>query len=117
MVNTLREVVGNDIIFVIAGNYQYGKIVHELFDKNKAYIDDYCKKEKCSHFYVSSKTGENIEQTFNCLITSVLKKINEKSNIKRGRGRQLQIKTHDGIYFNEKGDLQYMKILNKYINF
>ena len=116
-VNTLREVVGNDIIFVIAGNYQHGKIVHELFDKNKAYIDDYCKKEKCSHFYVSSKTGENIEQTFNCLITSVLKKINEKSNIKRGRGRQLQIKTHDGIYFNEKGDLQSMKILNKYINF
>ena len=74
MVNTVREVVGKDIIFVIAGIFQFEKIDKKLIHENNVNVDAYCQKENCSHFYIS-KNGYNLEETFNSLITSVLKKI------------------------------------------
>ena len=51
-------------------------------------------KNKCKHFYTSAKTGFNLDEAFDCLITSVLKKMmsNNTGGNKRGRGRQIGIK-------------------------
>ena len=127
-VNTVREIVGKEIIMVIAGNINNEKINLGFIDKNKANIYVYCQKENCSHFYISSETGFNIEETFNYLITSVLKKASMNPNkwIKRGKGRKLQIKEEYNTqkkleqkdeYFNEKRHSKFMRLLNKYINF
>jgi small GTP-binding protein len=92
-VNTLQEVVGKDIIFVIAGN-KFDLSKRDKLEANQAKIDSYCQQEKCQHFYTSAKTGFNLDETFECLITSVLDKI-ENENLggnRKGRGRNLQIK-------------------------
>ena len=93
-VNTLQEVVGKDIVFVIAGN-KFDLSKKPDLEANKAQVDNYCQQEKCQHFYTSAKTGFNLDETFNCLITSVLKKI-DNENIgggnRKGRGRKLEIK-------------------------
>ena len=91
-VQTLQEVVGKDIIFVIAGNKF--DLVKKSLDENKAQVESYCQQENCQHFYTSAKTGFNLDDTFNCLINSVLKKI-ESENLggnRKGRGRKLEIK-------------------------
>ena len=91
-VQTLQEVVGKDIIFVIAGNKIDLSKKADL-EQNKAQVDSYCQQEKCQHFDTSAKTGFNLEETFNTLITSVLRKI-ESENLgsnKKGRGRKLEI--------------------------
>ena len=92
-VNTLQEVVGKDIIFVIAGN-KFDLSKRDKLEANQANVDSYCQQEKCQHFYTSAKTGFNLDETFECLITSVLDKI-ENENLggnRKGRGRNLQIK-------------------------
>ena len=68
-VDYLKEVIRNDIIFFIAGN-KYNISNKVLIDENKANIDNYYQEEKCSHFYISTKTVYNLEETFNSLITS-----------------------------------------------
>ena len=92
-VNTLQEVVGKDIVFVIAGN-KFDLSKKADLEANKAQVDSYCQQEKCQHFYTSAKTGFNLDETFNSLITSVLRKIenDNSSGNRKGRGRNLQIK-------------------------
>ena len=92
-VQTLQEAVGKDIIFVIAGN-KFDLSKKNMLDANNANVDAYCKQENCQHFYTSAKTGYNVDEAFDCLITSVLKKL-ESSNTggnRKGRGRKLDIK-------------------------
>ena len=96
-VYNLREIVGKDIIFVIAGN-KYDISNKDVIDENKANIDNYCQKENCSYFYISAKTGYNLEETFKSLITSVLQKVSKEPNEEnkksrgRGKGRKLENK-------------------------
>ena len=96
-VYNLREIVGKYIIFVIAGN-KYDISNKDVIDENKANIDNYCQKENCSHFYISAKTGYNLEETFKSLITSVLQKVSKEPNEEnkksrgRGKGRKLENK-------------------------
>ena len=96
---TLKEAVGKDITFVIAGNKydKYDKSNKELIDKCKANVDSYCRQENCSHFYTSAKTNFNLEDAFNTLITAVLKKVtkNQNEGSRRGRGRKLEIKEQE----------------------
>ena len=96
---TLKEAVGKDITFVIAGNKydKYDKSNKELIDKCKANVDSYCQQEKCSRFYTSAKTNFNLEDAFNTLITAVLKKVtkNQNEGSRRGRGRKLEIKEQE----------------------
>ena len=96
---TLKEAVGKDITFVIAGNKydKYDKSNKELIDKCKANVDSYCQQERCSHFYTSAKTNFNLEDAFNTLITAVLKKVtkNQNEGSRRGRGRKLEIKEQE----------------------
>jgi len=101
-VQTLQEVVGKDIIFVIAGNKF--DLVKKGFDENKAQVNSYCQQENCQHFYTSAKTGYNLNDTFTCLIDSVLKKIeNENSGGNRkGRGRKLEIKEQTEVKEKKK---------------
>ena len=98
-VMTLKETVGKDIIFVIAGNKydKYNKSNKDLIDKNKINVDKYCSQENCAHFYTSAKTGYNLEDTFKNLIISVLKKVtkNQSEGNKKGRGRKLEIKEQE----------------------
>ena len=91
-VQTLQEAVGKDIIFVIAGN-KFDLSKKSMLDANNANVDSYCKQENCQHFYTSAKTGYNVDEAFDCLITSVLKKLeNSNTGNKKGRGRKLDIK-------------------------
>jgi len=99
-VGTLREIVGENIIVVIAGN-KFDLYDKKLLGKSEEIINDYCQKEKCEHFYTSAKTGYNVDDTFNCLIKKVLNKVDEnpcifnKPNISRKKkGRKLEIRTN-----------------------
>ena len=92
-VHTLQEAVGKDIIFVIAGN-KFDLSDKNMINKNNEQVEAYCNQEKCKHFYTSAKTGFNLDEAFDCLITSVLKKVlsSNTGGNKRGRGRQIGIK-------------------------
>ena len=48
-VNTLKEAVGNDICFVIAGN-KFDLTNKDMINKNNELVDAYCKQQKCKHF-------------------------------------------------------------------
>ena len=64
---------------------------------NKANVQDYCQQENCSHFYISDKTGFNIDEAFDCLIISVLKNVTKIQNEgnRKERGRKLEIKEQE----------------------
>ena len=85
-VKTLEESVGNDITLVIAEN-KYHLADKNMIDKNREKINAFCAQHKCKHFYVSSKNGFNIDETFESLMSSVLRKVignNAENNKKRG---------------------------------
>jgi len=92
-VNTLKEVVGKDITFVIAGN-KFDLSDKNSLSQNSSAIDSYCAKENCKHFYTSAKTGFNLDEAFESLINSVLTKINsstDSSGVNKRRGKKLEI--------------------------
>ena len=72
----------------------------------KKVVDIYCNQVKCQHFYVSDKSGYNINEAFDCLINSVLKSVmssnNEGNKGKRGRKldnkEQIEQKNKKGCY-------------------
>ena len=93
-VHTLQEAVGKDIIFVIAGN-KFDLSDKNMINKNNEQVEAYCNQEKCKHFYTSAKTGFNLDEAFDTLINTALKKVLESNTgggNKRGRGRKLEIK-------------------------
>ena len=94
-VNTLREIVDKNIIFVIAGN-KFDLCDKKLKEKNEEIVNDYCEKEKCQHFYTSAKTGFNVQNVFECLIKKVLENIEKNPDIvNKKKGRRLEISAHE----------------------
>ena len=94
-VNTLREIVDKNIIFVIAGN-KFDLSDKNTLSQNQATVDAYCAKENCNHVYTSAKTGYNVDQVFEDLINKVLIKESKKSGdgkVKR-KGKGLQISSN-----------------------
>lgn len=90
-VNTLQEVVGKNITFVIAGN-KFDLSDKNSLSKNSSAVDAYCAKEHCQHFYTSAKTGYNLEEAFESLINSVMKKVNTGSGgVNKRKGKKLEI--------------------------
>ena len=91
-VHTLQEMVGKDITFVIAGN-KFDLSDKNMIEKNNEKVDNYCEKQKCKHFYTSAKTGFNLNDAFDSLINSVLKKVmgGNTAGFKK-KGKQLSIK-------------------------
>ena len=91
-VRTLQEMVGKDITFVIAGN-KFDLSDKNMIEKNNEKVDNYCEKQKCKHFYTSAKTGFNLNDAFDSLINSVLKKVmgGNTAGVKK-KGKQLSIK-------------------------
>ena len=73
-VRTLQEAVGKDTTFVIAGN-KFDLSDKNMIEKNNEKVDNYCAQQKCKHFYTSAKTGFNLNDAFDSLINSVLKKV------------------------------------------
>ena len=73
-VNTLQEVVGKDITFLIAGN-KFDLADKQSLEKHSSSIDSYCNKEHCKHIYTSAKTGYQVDEAFESLINSVLSKV------------------------------------------
>ena len=65
-----------------------------MINKNNEQVEAYCNQEKCKHFYTSAKTGFNLDEAFDCLITSVLKKVlsSNTGGNRKGRGRKLEVK-------------------------
>ena len=94
-VNTLREIVDKNIIFVIAGN-KFDLCDKKMIEKNEEIVNDYCEKEKCQHFYTSAKTGFNVDDVFECLIKKELDNIEKNPDIvNKKKGRRLEISTHE----------------------
>ena len=91
-VHTLQEMVGKDITFVIAGN-KFDLSDKNMIEKNNEKVDSYCAQQKCKHFYTSAKTGFNLNDAFDSLINSVLKKVmgGNTAGVKK-KGKQLSIK-------------------------
>ena len=73
-VNTLQEVVGKDITFLIAGN-KFDLADKQSLEKHSSSIDSYCNKEHCKHIYTSAKTGYQVDEAFESLINSVVSKV------------------------------------------
>jgi small GTP-binding protein len=94
-VNTLREIVDKNIIFVIAGN-KFDLCDKKLKEKNEEIVNDYCQKERCQHFYTSAKTGFSVDDVFECLIKKVLDNIEKNPDIvNKKKGRRLEISAHE----------------------
>ena len=91
-VHTLREIVGKNIIFVIAGN-KLDLLDKSLQDKNSSQVNEYVARENCKIFYTSCKTGYNVKEVFDTLIDIVLKYACDNNIVinKRG-GKKLEIK-------------------------
>ncbi len=90
-VRTLQESTDKDITFVVAGNkYNLLKQKNESFG-HESEINDYCNSQNCKHFFSSAKTGYQIADVFNSLITSVLSKVKTQKGINSRRGRRLEI--------------------------
>ena len=91
-VNTLKEVVGKDITFVIAGN-KFDLSDKNSLNQNSSSVEAYCSKENCKHFYTSAKTGYNLEEAFESLINTVLSKVNlnAEGGVNKRRGKKLEI--------------------------
>ena len=90
-VNTLQEVVGKDINFLIAGN-KFDLSDKNALEKNTSEINAYCSKMHCKHMYTSAKTGYNLEEAFDSLIKDVLNKVgsSKEGGIKR-KGKRIEI--------------------------
>ena len=90
--NTLKEIVGKNVIFVIVGN-KLDLLDKSLLDKNTSLVNEYIKKENCKIFYTSCKTGYNVKEVFDTLIDIVLKYASDNNIVinKRG-GKKLEIK-------------------------
>ena len=91
-VHILREAVGNDITMVIAGN-NIDLADKNMIDKNQEKIDAFCAQQNCKHFYISSRKGTNLNELFESLISSVLKKVIGSNGVGvQKKGKQLNIK-------------------------
>ena len=90
--NTLKEIVGKNVIFVIVGN-KLDLLDKSLLDKNTSLVNEYIKKENCQIFYTSCKTGYNVEEAFDTLIKSVLKYVQDNNIVTNKRaGKKLEIR-------------------------
>ena len=90
--NTLKEIVGKNVIFVIVGN-KLDLLDKGLLDKNTSLVNEYIKKENCKIFYTSCKTGYNVEEAFDTLIKSVLKYVQDNNIVTNKRaGKKLEIR-------------------------
>ena len=90
--NTLKEIVGKNVIFAIAGN-KLDLLDKSLLDKNTSLVNEYIKKENCKIFYTSCKTGYNVEEAFDTLIKSVLKYVQDNNIVTNKRaGKKLEIR-------------------------
>ena len=90
-VNTLKEVVGKNITFVIAGN-KFDLSDKNSISQNSSVINSYCSKENCKHLYTSAKTGYNLEDVFESLINSVLSRVTSSpEGGVRKKGKKLEI--------------------------
>ena len=90
--NTLKEIVGKNVIFVIVGN-KLDLLDKSLLDKNTSLVNEYIKKENCKIFYTSCKTGYNVEEAFDTLIKSVLKYVQDNNIVTNKRaGKKLEIR-------------------------
>lgn len=79
-VQSLKEEVDKNITIIILGNkIELSKI--KYIEKNKELIEAYCIQENCKHFYVSAKTGYNIDTALDYLISSSIEKL--KSNYRK----------------------------------
>ena len=95
-VSTLREIVDQNIIFVIAGN-KLDICDKKLLDKNEEIINGCCQKENCKRFCTSAKTGCDVGDAFDCLIKKVLDKIEKNPSVgnAKKKGRRLEISARE----------------------
>ena len=90
---TLHKIAGKDMTILVAGN-KFDLIDKNTIEEQKPSIESYCTKESIKHFfYISSKTGFDIDEVFDTLIVDTLNKVFSSTNglVTRRRGRKLEI--------------------------
>lgn len=102
-VNELRTIVGPDTIFVVAGN-KFDKLTSkDDYEKSNEIVKKYIEEENVKHFYTSAKSGENLNEAFECVVNLALakaascndKKTKGKGNIKVESGKDVPKKKGD----------------------
>ena len=92
-VNELKQMLGNDVKFVVAGNkFDLIKSKEDL-NNNQKNVDEYIKQENVRHFFTSAKSGENVSETFECITHQVLETL--KPEHKKGGKGKLKISTEN----------------------
>jgi Ras-related protein Rab-21 len=96
-VKELKNMLGQDITFVIAGNKFDLIRSKEDLAKNDEMVNKYINEEKARHFYTSAKSGENLNEAFEAVIELTLNKIGnliEKGKVtKKGKGLMIESNT------------------------
>ena len=90
MAHILKEFLGNDIPIVICGN-KLELCERNIITKMDEIVNPFCEQEKCLHFYVSGKTGLNVDEAFDTLIREVLKKYDSYFHENRKKRIKLDI--------------------------
>ena len=90
-VNELREMVGKNTIFVILGNKADLIQSKSELDKIQVFVDEYAGKEKVKGFFVSAKTGYNINDAFEYFIGLIQQRITSEAKNHNTRKGGLQI--------------------------
>jgi len=110
-VHTLQEMVGKDITFVIAGN-KFDLSDKNMIEKNNEKVDNYCEKQKCKHFYTSAKTGFNLNDAFDSLINSVLKRVMGGNTVGvKKKGKLSDVQKYDKQWEHRKRTLTYLRTM------
>ena len=107
---SILKMAVEDITIVIVGTTS-DLITKDKYEEQKLIVESYCNEIKCRHFFISTKTGDNIEEAFDYLINNALIKTFSTSDEieiigKRRRRRKLEI-------FN-KNDKKEKKICSIY---
>ena len=101
-VKTLQEVVGKDIVFIIAGN-KFDLSNKDELEKRSPEIKEYCSKENCKHLYTSAKTGYQVDDVFDLLIKTVINKLKPGESKHKRKGKNLEISEHTEKKEKKKG--------------
>jgi Ras-related protein Rab-21 len=92
-VKELKNMLGPDVIFVVAGNkFDLIRSKSDL-EKNEGMIQQYINEEKAKHFYTSAKSGENVNEAFEMVVELALEKVIKSGQKPKGKGKGLVIES------------------------
>lgn len=78
------EVNTNNVFFVLCGNKYDLLNSTDVINQNNQYINQFCSKYNCKHFFTSAKSGKNVDEAFQVLINYMKENCKSKTQSNRG---------------------------------